>query len=300
MTYAPIPGKNNRYAKKSAFWDDVLVSKYVKRTQPDYAKRKRLRAVPKAGISNVVLSFSDLKYFFECPYQFKLRILYGFNPPIYEGLGYGKSLHDALADVHSRAIQGKAVNEADAPDLVGMHLHLPYAYKALKETLEKSATAIVQNYIAKNKSDFDKLEFSEKGIELQLGEGVSVVGRIDLVRRLDTNEVSVVDMKTAERSQAEEITEAQLHIYALGYQELTGKRADYVEVYELEEQKRKARSVDDDFIEMVKNNVKDAANTLRMGLLPPTPSEAKCNACDFEALCSHACKALAKVGRKKK
>src|SRR5271169_3319441 len=25
MTYAPVPGKNNRYAKKSEFWDDVLV-----------------------------------------------------------------------------------------------------------------------------------------------------------------------------------------------------------------------------------------------------------------------------------
>ena len=96
MTYAPIPGKNNRYAKKSVFWDDVLVSKHVKRTLPDYSARKRLAPQPKAGIANVVLSFSDLKYFFECPYQFKLRILYGFNPPIYEGLGYGKSLHDAL------------------------------------------------------------------------------------------------------------------------------------------------------------------------------------------------------------
>jgi DNA helicase-2/ATP-dependent DNA helicase PcrA len=266
------------------------VSKFVKRTLPDYAARRRIAAQPKAGVSNVVLSFSDLKYFFECPYQFKLRILYGFNPPIYEGLGYGKSLHDTLADVHGRAIQGKAVDEADAPSLVGTHLHLPYAYKALRETLEKSATAIVRNYIAANKADFDKIEFSEKGIELHLGDGISIVGRIDLVRRKDTNEVTVVDLKTAERSQAEEVTETQLHIYAMGYHELTGKRADYVEIYELEEQKRKPRSVDDDFITAVKKNVKDAANSLRLGVLPPKPSENTCKACDFTMVCSHGCK----------
>ena len=29
-------------------------------------------------------------------FQFKLRVLYGFNAPIHEALGYGKSLHDAL------------------------------------------------------------------------------------------------------------------------------------------------------------------------------------------------------------
>lgn len=298
MTYAPIPGKNNRYAKKSVFWDDVLVSKHLKRTMPDFSARKRIKPQPKAGIANVVLSFSDLKYFFECPYQFKLRILYGFNPPIYEGLGYGKSLHDALADVHSHAIQGKAVDESAATALVGTHLHLPYAYKSLRETLEKSATAIVENYIAKNKADFDKIEFSEKGIELHLGDGVSVVGRIDLVRRKDTNEVTVVDLKTAERSQAEEVTETQLHIYAMGYQELTGKRADYVEIYELEEQKRKPRSVDDDFITMVKKNVKNAANSLRLGVLPTKPSEKACNTCDFKMLCSDGLKFAAKPGGK--
>ncbi len=129
---------------------------------------------------------SDLKYFFECPYQFKLRILYGFNAPIYEGLGYGKSLHDALADVHARAIQGKAVDESHAPSLVGTHLHLPYAYKALRERWRRAPTAIVHNYIAANKADFDNIEFSEKSIETHLGDGVSVVGRIDLVRRKST------------------------------------------------------------------------------------------------------------------
>jgi DNA helicase II / ATP-dependent DNA helicase PcrA len=179
-------------------------------------------------------------------------------------------------------------------------LHLPYAYRALRETLEKSATGIVRDYIAANKADFEKIEFSEKGIELNLGDGVSVVGRIDLVRRIDTNEVTVVDLKTAERSQAEEVTETQLHIYALGYEELTGKQADYVEIYELEEQKRKARSVDEDFIKVVRTNVKNAAGSLRAGSLPAKPSEKACGQCDFKMLCTHGCKYAAKPGGKSK
>lgn len=90
LTWAPIAGLNNRYARKSEFWDDVLVSKHVKRRVPDYIRRKRLPPTPRTSIANVVFSFSDLKYFFECPYQFKLRVLYGFNVPIHEALGVRK------------------------------------------------------------------------------------------------------------------------------------------------------------------------------------------------------------------
>ena len=122
--------------KRSEFWDDILASKYVKRRAPDYSTRKRLPPTPRAGVANVVFSFSDLKYFFECPYQFKLRILYGFNAPIHEALGYGKSLHDALAEVHARAIRGDVADAAEVPRLVETHLHTPYAYPALRQQLE--------------------------------------------------------------------------------------------------------------------------------------------------------------------
>ena len=286
LTWAPISGKNNRYARKSEFWEDVLVSKHVKRRKPDYSRRKRLTPTPRKSIANVVFSFSDLKYFFECPYQFKLRILYGFNAPIHEALGYGKSLHDALAEVHARAIHGDIADDAEVPRLVDTHLHVPYAYPALREKLEAAAKRVLGDYMKDNASLFDKIEFSEKSIELSLGEGVSVVGRIDLVRRIDTGEVSIVDLKSSDRAQAEDMTETQLHVYALGYQELTGRSADYVEIYELDERKRKPRSVDDEFIAEVRFEVRDAASALRTGTLPPEPAPRKCGGCDYRGMCT--------------
>ena len=286
LTWAPIAGLNNRYARKSEFWDDVLVSKHVKRRVPDYTRRKRLTPTPRGSIANVVFSFSDLKYFFECPYQFKLRVLYGFNVPIHEALGYGKSLHDALAEVHARAIQGDIADDAEVPRLVDTHLHVPYAYASLREQLEAAATRVLRDYMNDNAELFDKIEFSEKSIELNLGDGVSVVGRIDLVRRIDTDEVSIVDLKSSDRAQAEDVTETQLHVYALGYQELTGRAADYVEIYELDERKRKPRSVDDEFISEVRSDVHDAANALRTSTLRPAPAPRKCASCDYRGMCT--------------
>jgi DNA helicase-2/ATP-dependent DNA helicase PcrA len=259
-----VPG-NRLYQARSQFWDDVLVSKHVKRRAPDYSARRRLPPVARAGVANVVFSFSDLKYFFECPYQFKLRVLYGFNAPIHEALGYGKSLHDALAEVH---------------------LHTPYAYPALRGQLEAAAERVIRDYLRDNRDEFDRIEFSEKQIEISLGDGVSVIGRIDLVRRIDTGETTIVDLKSSDRAQAEDVTETQLHVYALGYQDLTGRRPDYVEIYELDERRRKPRSVDDDFIADVKTQVRAAAVALRGGALPAAPEKKKCGACDYCGMCS--------------
>lgn len=292
LTWAPIPG-NKLYQRASPFWEDVLVSKHVKRRAADYAGRKRLPPQPRAAVANVVLSFSDLKYFFECPYQFKLRILYGFNAPIHEALGYGKSLHDALAEVHTRAIRGDVAGMDEVPRLVETHLHAPYAFPALRQQLEQSAERVLRDYLQDNARLFDKIEFSEKQIEISLDEGVSVVGRIDLVRRIDTGETTIVDLKSRERVQAEEVTEAQLHIYALGYQDLTGHPADYVEIYDLDERKRKPRSVDDDFIDDVKTKVRDAAQALRTSTLPATPAARKCGRCDYRGMCSAGTRAAA-------
>jgi DNA helicase-2/ATP-dependent DNA helicase PcrA len=206
--------------------------------------------------------------------------------PIHEALGYGKSLHDALAEVHARAIRGDVADVVEVPQLIERHLRTPYAYPALRQQLEESANEVLRKYLDDNRYLFDKLEFSEKQIEITLGDGVSVNGRIDLVRRIDTGETTIVDLKSTDRAQPEQVTETQLHIYALGYQELTGRRPDYVEIYELDEGKRKPRSVDDDFLDDVKVDVRRAAEALRTSNLPTTAMVKKCAGCDYRGMCT--------------
>jgi DNA helicase-2/ATP-dependent DNA helicase PcrA len=169
---------------------------------------------------------------------------------------------------------------------VETHLHAPYAYPALRQQLEASAERVLHDYLNDNAELFDKIELSEKQIEINFGDGVSVVGRIDLVRRIDTNEITIVDLKSSDRAQAEDVTETQLHVYALGYQDLTGQRPDYVEIYELDQRKRKPRSVDDEFIADVKTKVRAAAQALRSNALPAVPEPKKCTTCDYCGMCT--------------
>jgi DNA helicase-2/ATP-dependent DNA helicase PcrA len=117
--------------------------------------------------------------------------------------------------------------------------------------------------------------------------GVTVDGRIDLIRRLDTQETSIVDFKSTERAQAEEVTRDQLHVYALGYEELTGERADLVEVLNLDPGSRSTREVvDEDLLGRIRHKIRAAGEALRENSLPRLHHWCQaCDRCDLVGLC---------------
>ncbi|MFC5167209.1 RecB family exonuclease [Nonomuraea angiospora] len=228
-----------------------------------------------------------MKYLFECPYQFKLRFLYGFNPPLHEALGYGKGLHDALAEIHKRAINGDLASQAEAEDLVTRHLHTPYAYPELKATLHRAAVVAVQRYLREHETDLERTLHSEKQIQVHVAPGIIVDGRIDLVRRLDTHELAIVDFKSTARAQDEDVTRDQLHVYAVGYEELTGERADLIEVLNLDVEGKTIREeVEDPLLIGVRARIKEAGDSLRDNNLPRLSVwSGQCDTCDVAELC---------------
>lgn len=132
-TYAPI-ADNQQQRHRSAFFDHLATQQWTS-TTPTPIRAARITPTPARAMPQVTLSFSELKYLFECSYQFKLRFLYGFNAPIHEALGYGKGLHDALAEVHKRALEGDLVTKESAAALIKRHLNTPFAYPALRDQL---------------------------------------------------------------------------------------------------------------------------------------------------------------------
>ena len=280
------PG-HNPYAARSAFFDHVTRSPWMLTRDPGVPDDERLSPRARSETPQVALSFSELKYLFECPYQFKLRFLYGFNPPLHEALGYGKGLHDALAEVHKRALQGEILPRSAAEDLVRRHLHTPFAYPDLRQSLERAAVDAIDRYLRDNGSTLENTVYSEKQIQVHVAPGITVDGRIDLIRRLDTDETSIVDFKSSERAQAEDVTRDQLHVYALGYQELTGESADLIEVLNLDpDEKSKREVVEPSLLDGVRSRIKSAGEALRENRLPKHESWCgACNRCDLVALC---------------
>jgi DNA helicase-2/ATP-dependent DNA helicase PcrA len=282
------PGSNQLYRKRSVFFDHCASQQWFSTRDTGVpADAPRLEPRARHETPNVALSFSELKYLFECPYQFKLRFLYGFNPPLHEALGYGKGLHDALSEMHKRALAGDIVADDEAEDLVNRHLHTPYAYPALRQTLHDAAVKSVGRYLDEHGSTLERTVHSEKEIQMHVAPGITVAGRIDLVRRLDTDELSIVDFKSTARAQDEDVTRDQLHVYAVGYEELTGERADLIEVLNLDEEGKTIREqVEEPLLVGVRSQILDAGDSLRENNLPRLASWGEqCAKCDLAELC---------------
>ncbi len=234
LSWAPIAA-NQQARRQSDFFRDISGSDWVVTADPGLPDRERLEPSPKSETPAITISFSELKYLLECPYSFKLRFMYGFNPPIHEALGYGKGLHDALAEMHKRALAGDLPSKAEVGDLVDRHLHTPYAYPALREQLHAAAVKALDRYFDEHGEDLTRTEHSEKQIEVVVAPGVTIDGRIDLIKRLETDEIAIVDFKSTEDAQKTSMTRDQLSVYALGYEELTGHSADRIQVLNLDD-----------------------------------------------------------------
>lgn len=284
-TWAPDPG-NQLYRRPSPFFEELTRREQFLTGDVAVRTTGRQPPEPRRSLVNVELSFSELKYFFECPYGFKLRFLYGFNAPLHEALGYGRSLHNALADVHRRALAGEQVGLNAIPDLLDTHIHVRYAYPKLEEALRGAGEKALELYLREHGPHLDKVRHSEEQIELALPGGIVVHGRIDLIKRTDTNETIVVDFKSVERAQPEDITRAQLHVYALGYEQRFGEKADLIEVHNLDHGGSFREVVDDALMRSTLDVITDAGDRLRTNRLDRRSGWCKaCETCDHAGIC---------------
>lgn len=268
LTWAPI-ASNQQARARSDFFRDAAASDWMLTADPGLPDVPRLAPTPKVETPAITISFSELKYLLECPYQFKLRFMYGFNPPIHEALGYGKGLHDALAEMHKRALAGDVPSRDETEDLVDRHLLTPYAYPTLRENLRAAAIRALEHYFDAHGDDLTRTEHSEKQIEVVVSPGVTVNGRIDLIKRLETDEVAIVDFKSTEDAQDSDMTRDQLSVYALGYRELTGASADRIQVLNLDERGDPFNvPIDDALLADIRTKIEAVAEDIRAEHFP--------------------------------
>ena len=287
-SWAPIQD-NRQQRRVSQFHRDITNNEHVLTRDPRAELPPMILPQPRQENITLALTFSELKYFFTCSYLFKLRFLYGFDAPINRALGYGKSMHNALAEIHAESIQGRIPDVDEVDRLVDEHLNLPFANVPVEQNLRRAARAALTRYLNEHSRNLNNLEHVEKVIELKLQEGIVVNGRIDLIRRADTNEVLIVDFKSDERAQAEDITQRQLHVYAVGYEQLTGMRADLIEIHNLDRGGAIREVIDDALTEDTLEIVMEAGYALRENALPRLINWcADCANCDLAAICRSA------------
>lgn len=257
--------------------------------------------------SAIATSFSDLRYFLECPQDFLLRNVLGYAPTIGQEFGYGRGLHNLLRIVHSnpRYWAELASNPARLRSAVDALMqdgtfYLRYTVGNPLKNLQNRAAACLVEYVETYADELARLEFEpEKEFEVLIAEeDLLVAGAIDLVRLDDPPRVSIVDFKSG-NSDAEtgsglsrELMALQVGVYGLAAREELEYEPEKGLIRYLGEPDPKRRqaevSLTDSQLQEVRQEFVRTARSIRERRFDQGPTgriENRCAHCDFLDFC---------------
>ena len=254
-------------------------------------------------------SFSDLRYFAECPHDFYMRIVLGFTPTIGQEFGYGRGIHNLLRAVHEQPAEwadlaeDPVALEAEVTNLVddGM-FYLRYTTGTPLDNLRNKAIQGVKDYVSKYAGELASLEFHpEKEFETLIEEEKLLVsGAIDVVRLDDPPRVTIIDFKSGDSRRGnssgltEELMAMQIGVYGVAARrELEYEpRSGLIRYVGEDDSERAERSVDlgDGQLSVVRGQLIDLAHRIRRRQFDagPTPilgAPSRCQDCDFRTIC---------------
>jgi DNA helicase-2/ATP-dependent DNA helicase PcrA len=272
----------------------------------------RLRPSETSRESRLVTSFSDIRYFLECPHDFYLRKVLGFTPTINQAFGYGRGIHNLLREIHSDA-QSWAAIATDRDSLLARInglvdrglFYLRHTVGDPAENMRKQAVGIVADYVQTYAAELARLRFEpEREFETLIEEAaVLVSGSIDLIRLDDPARVSIIDFKSghaesdARMSLDEDEMRLQITMYGLAARKELEYEAESGLVRYLGETEDGRRELPVDLNEQAltaaRNVIVQSARSIRDREFKGGPlraprkagSQTRCDECDFKGIC---------------
>lgn len=287
------PDLNNQlYRKESDFVQEILEAEdIIVSTTPTFKEKEQLPSQPKEQAINISLNFSILKDYFECPYRFKLVSMYGFSYPLNRRMGFGKSMHDSLMELHKRIMNGEVLTDEAPLSIAQRQSHFPYMGTSDKlQVMKDLVRRKVSDYYQRNKESLKTIEFVEQEILLNMDDGILVNGRIDLIKRKlyeNKYETTIIEFKSDDDPQKSKVTTEQLKLYALGHRELTGQKADYIQIYDIKSNTKKPPYLlEEQHLEETQTKIRSTANEIRSQHFDRVDKKEICTNCFQCQLCS--------------
>ncbi|MGQ9723216.1 MAG: ATP-dependent helicase, partial [Candidatus Jordarchaeum sp.] len=244
--------------KPSLFFEEFPKDYALTKPIKDPTKREKLELSKVESLKGFPTSYSELRYYDRCPYDYKLRFIYGFNPKIAIALGYGKSIHNILNIIHNKFKQ-KPPTKKEITKIIDENFYLRYAPEKFMERIKNSAKKIIKNYVDKFSGEFNLILETEKAFEFALGNAL-ISGYIDLIKRLndkgEIESIEIVDFKEHDDNELATDYEKQLKLYAIASLKALNLNPKKATVYHLDEGNTSQVDISQKELEKVEKEVK--------------------------------------------
>jgi len=269
----------------------------------DPTARERAQLPPDGSSYLYPTSYSELRYFINCPYDFMMRNLFKLRPMIDSSFGYGSAVHNVLRRLHKEYEDGGGLMPS-ATQIAAMvedpdTFYLRYSAGSVEAGLKQAAKRVITSYVASYGADIGKTFRAEVPFEFPIDDpttgGTALVsGSIDLMERKnargEVTEVDVVDFKTSESptlawdSRVRD-AEFQIRLYAKATQTNMDIRTARGFVHYLNDGARIPVDVSDMALNQVETAVVRSTRGIVNRQFVPSPTQDKCPECDHRDLC---------------
>lgn len=264
-----------------------------------FDRPEAIASVPSVNAELLPTTFSDLRYYWECPYDYKLRRLMGFSPGVIESYGYGQQIHNLLALVHQRVLH-EDVNDEWIETQVERNFNLRYTRGEPFEAMKAAAKRILKSYVRHEPDLRGKVLSSEKPFEFIIGDAM-ISGTIDLLNKINPDEpdtVEIIDFKTGKsgddipEEERMEMVKKQLLLYSIATEDAFGfdpQQAAAHFLYASKEHRKAYIDLNTQEKEQTKQMIEHTVERIKGGHFSMCDySIATCGKCDFKAICSGA------------
>ena len=275
-------------------------------------------ASPKAATEPLTLSFYAIDDYLKCPLRYKYGHVLRVPLAPHHSLIYGSALHQAVQEFHRRHARGEVMSEVDlfaaferAWSNEGFlsreheEARLEAGRSALRRFREQQLQpgAVIPAYVEREFSfslDGDRIRGRWDRVDIEPPDPTPVEvadaspAQADVVNPtlelLGRERVTITDYKSSDvrdpaRARQRARDSLQLQIYAMGYEAMTGRLPDAVQLHFLDSGLVGRAEVDPRRLAKARAQIASAATGMRARDFTPKPDHLSCSYCPFREIC---------------
>ena len=248
-------------------------------------------------------SFTEVRYYLQCPRSYQFRKRYGLSPVVPEMFGYGRTVHTSIQKLHSLYPTAPPEPQNIEPIVEDtFHLkHVPQSGDPVNrpgayENGQSRAVEITKDYVANFGVDFERERQLEAFFEIPAANCV-ISGSIDLLLHEDAAgnilKAEIIDFKTMDGGDQPTTSDdldwtelaLQVQLYARAADQVLGQNAKTGSVHLLKDGQRIEVPITPDAVNAAVANIEWAVTGILESDFPMRPHPQKCKTCDFLSIC---------------